>query len=231
MRCVTSTTYSFKINSKPQRRVIPNRGIRQGDPLSPYLFLLCAKGLSALIKKTVDCGQMGGVAVCRNGPKLSHLFFANDSLIFCRASLEECNALQRVLQVYKGASCQQLNQAKTSLFFSSNTRRQIQEEIKLRFGAQVIKQQEKYLGLPSLVDRNKRNTFNDIKEKLKKSLAGWKKKLLSKAEKEVLIKAMAQAIPTYTMSCFKVPDSLYEELIGMIRNFWWGQKQDEMKMV
>lgn len=67
--------------------------------------------------------------------------------------------------------------------------------------------------------RNKRNTFNDIKEKVKKKLAVWKEKLLSKAKKEILIKVMAQAIPTYTISCFKVSDSLYEELIGMIRNF------------
>ena len=67
--------------------------------------------------------------------------------------------------------------------------------------------------------RSKRNTFNDIKEKLKKNLAGWKEKLLSKAGKEVLIKAVAQTIPTYIMSCFKVPDSLCEELTGMILNF------------
>ena len=108
--------------------------------------------------------------------------------------------------------------------------RLIQEEIKVKFGAQVIKQHEKYLGLLSLVGRSKRNTFNDIKEKLKKNLAGWKEKLLSKAGKEVLIKAVAQTIPTYIMSCFKVPDSLCEELTGMIWNFWWGQKQDEKKM-
>lgn len=86
------------------------------------------------------------------------------------------------------------------------------------------------LGLPSLVGKNKRNTFNDIKDKLRKKLAGWKEKLLSKAGKEILIKAMAQAIPTYTMSCFKLPDSLYEELSSMIRNFWWGQKPEKKKV-
>lgn len=72
--------------------------------------------------------------------------------------------------------------------------RDVQEEIKQRFGAQVIKRHEKYLGLPSLVGRNKRNTFNAIKEKLGKTLAGWKEKMLSKVGKEVLIKAVAQAI-------------------------------------
>ena len=84
-----------------------------------------------------------------------------------------------------------MNQAKTSLFFSSNTLGNIKEEIKNRFGAQVIKQHEKYLGLPSLVGRCKCNTFNEIKEKLGKKLVDWKEKMLSKAGKEVLIKAVA----------------------------------------
>ncbi|KAK9985868.1 hypothetical protein SO802_030819 [Lithocarpus litseifolius] len=205
MRCVTSVTYSVKINEKPRGHFFPSRGLRQGDPLSPYLFLLCAEGLSALIKVAVDKGVMSGLAMCRNGPKISHLFFADDSLIFCKASFEECNALQQVLEVYEKASGQQLNRAKTSLFFNGNTPRGVKEEIKTRFGAQVIKQHEKYLGLPSL------------------------EKLLFKAGKEILIKAVAQAIPTYTMSCFKTPDFLYEELTGMIRNFWWGQRRDEKK--
>ena len=138
--------------------------------------------------------------------------------------MEECDSLQRILQVYERALGQQLNRAKTSLFFSSNTNPSVQEEIKQRFGAQVIGQHEKYLGLPSLVGRKRRNTFNDIKEKLVKKLAGWKEKLLSKASNEVLIKAVTQTIPTYIMSCFKLPDTLCEELMSMIHNFWWGQK-------
>lgn len=78
----------------------------------------------------------------------------------------------------------------------------------------------KYLSLPSLVGKNKRHTFNEIKEKLHRKLAGWKEKMLSKVGKEVLIKAVAQAIPMYTMSCFRLPDALCEELTSMIRNFW-----------
>ena len=94
----------------------------------------------------------------------------------------------------------------------------------------MIRQHEKYLGLPSLVGKNKRNSFNAIKEKLNKKLAGWKEKLLSKVGKEVLIKVVAQAILTYTMRCFKIPNSLCDEMTSMIRNFWWGQKRDERKM-
>ena len=125
--------------------------------------------------------------------------------------------------MYEKASSQQLNHAKTSSFFSTNTSREVQEEIKVRFGAQVIKQHEKYWGMPSLVRRNKKASFSDIKDKLSKKLADWKGKLLSKVGKEVLIIAIAQAIPTYTMSCFKIPDSLCDDLTSMIRQFWWGQ--------
>lgn len=78
--------------------------------------------------------------------------------------------------------------------------------------------------------RDKRNTFTSIKEKLGKKFVGWKEKMLSKAGKEVLIKGVAQAIPTYTMSCFKLPDSLSKKLTSMIWNFWWGQKNDEKKI-
>ena len=175
-----------------------------------------------MIKKAMVEGDLHGVVVCRRGPKILHLFFANDSLIFCRASLEECDSLQRIFQVYEAASGQQLNRTKTSLFFNSNTDTSVKEEIKNRFGAQVIKNHEKYLGLPLMVGRNKRNSFNSIKEKLAKKLSGWKEKLLSKVRKEILIKVVAQAIPTYTMSCFKLPDSLCDELTSLIRNFWWG---------
>ena len=146
-------------------------------------------------------------------------FFVDNSLIFYKESLEKCDSLQRVSHIYENASGQQLNQAKTSLFFSSNTQKEIQEEIKNKFGAQVIKQHEKYLGLLSLAGWNKMSTFNGIKEKLGKKLARWKEKLLSKAGKEVLIKVVAQAIPTYTISCFMMPDSLCDDLTSMIRNF------------
>lgn len=121
-----------------------------------------------------------------------------------------------MLLFYELALRQQLNRAKTSLYFSSNTAREVQEDIKARFGAQVIKQHEKYLGLLSLVVRNKKNMF--------------KEKLLSKFGKEILIKAVAQAIPTYSISCFKILDALCEEMTSLIRNFWWGQKNEERKM-
>ena len=84
-------------------------------------------------------GEMERVTTCRGAPRLSHLFFADDNIIFCKAIIEECNALQRILGVYEQASGQQFNRTKTALFFSKNTPDDIKEEIKNRFVAQVIR--------------------------------------------------------------------------------------------
>lgn len=175
-----------------------------------------------MIKKAMDFGRMEGIAICQGGPRVSHLFFANDSIIFYKATSKECDALQQILNVYENSSGQQLNRSKTSLFFSPNTSEVTKNEIKSRFGAQVIRQHEKYLGLPSLIGRNKKKSFREIKEKLAVKLVGWKEKLLSKAGKEMLIKVVAQSIPTYAISCFKIPNSLCDAMTRLIRNFWWG---------
>ena len=99
-----------------------------------------------------------------------------------------------------------------------------------KFGAGVVQHHEKYLGLPPLVGRGKRKAFNQIKDQVGRKIASWKGKLLSYAGKEILIKEVAQATPMYTMSCFKLPDTLCKELNPLMGNFWWGQKDKERKM-
>ena len=89
MSCVTSSSFSVRINGKAYGNIRPSRGLRQGDLLSPYLFLLCAEGFSSMLAKAQEEGRLHGVAVCRRAPCISHLLFANDSLIFCKASQEE----------------------------------------------------------------------------------------------------------------------------------------------
>lgn len=99
----------------------PTRGLRQGNPFSPYLFFICVEGLSTLLTRFVEDGLLKGVAACLRGPAVSHLFFANDSLIFCRVTREDYTSLKNILETYEHAYGQQLNRDKTSLIFSSNT--------------------------------------------------------------------------------------------------------------
>ena len=91
--------------------------------------------------------------------------------------------------------------------------------MKEMFGARVVQHHEKYLGLPSLVGRGKRKAFNQIKDQVGRKIANWKGKLLSHTGQEILIKAVAQVTPMYTMSCFKLPDTLCKELNSLMGNF------------
>ena len=119
LECIKSVTYSVLVNGEAKGHIIPTRGIRQGDPLSPYLFLLCSKGLNGLIQHAADVGEVEGVSLCRNGPKISHLFLTDDSLLFCWARIEDINTIQEILRKYEKASGKKINSEKTNLFFSA----------------------------------------------------------------------------------------------------------------
>jgi hypothetical protein len=230
MECVRFVSYFVLINGEPKGYFHSSRGLRQRDPISPYLFLLCAKGLHALLTRATVSRQLQGLSISRGGPKLTHLFFADDCVLFCRATIMECNTILDILRRYERALVQQINQDKTTLFFSASTASITQEEIKNALQLPDIKHYETYLGLPSMVGWSKYASFSQKKERMWRKVQGWKEKLLTQAGKETLIKAVIQAIPTYTMHCFKLPKKLCSNLEGIIRNFWWGHKDATKKV-
>ena len=230
MACVHSVSYPVLINGEPKGYFHLSRRLHQGDPISPYLFLLCAEGLHALLTRATFSHWIQGLSISREGPKLTHLFFADDSVLFCRATLQDCNTIMEILRRYERASGQQINQDKTTIFFSASTSLVVQKDIQEALHLPVIKQYETYLGLPSLVGRSKSTSFVQLKERLWRKVQGWKERLFTQARKEVLIKAVLQAIPTYTMHCFKLPKWLCTDLEGIICNFWWGHMGDSQKV-
>ena len=174
-----TVSYSILVNGEPKGLFRPSKGFRQGDPLSPYLFLFCAEGLNAILKEAASKGEIHGFSICRNGLKLTHLFFVDDCLLFCRASLTECEKIQELLGFYEDALGQMINKSKTTLFFSKNTNARTMEEIKLSLHVPAIQHYEKYLGLPSFVGRGKKACFTQIKQRIWEKMQGWKEKLLS----------------------------------------------------
>ena len=230
MSCVTTPSFSILINGKPFGMIHPSRGIRQGDPLSPYLFLLCAEGFTALLNKAESEGRIKGISICRGAPKVTNLMFADDSLLFCQASRDEGETIAEILQTYERASGQSINLEKSSVYFSSNTSEGQKGQILEALGVQEVDRFESYLSLPSLIGRAKYSTFSYLKDKIWKKLQGWKGMLLSRAGKEILIKAVAQSIPTYTMSVFQIPLKLCDELDALCAKFWWGQVGNERKI-
>ena len=159
MGCVKIVSYFVLVNGDPCGMIFPTKGIRQRDPLSPFLFFLCTEGLNGLIKKVELQGDIHGYSLCRRGPKLTQLLFVDDSLIFCRSTMEECDKVLDILDKYEEASGQKVNRSKTSLFFSNSVPEEVKHEIKVKFGVPEIMHYEKYLWLPSLVGKRKKREF------------------------------------------------------------------------
>ena len=106
-------SYSILVNSVAYGSITPTRGLRQGDPISPYIFLLCADAFSPLINNAALNQKISGVSICRGCPRITHLFFADDSLLFCKANGQECQYLIEILQLYETASRQKINADKS----------------------------------------------------------------------------------------------------------------------
>ena len=138
MSCMKSVSYSILLNGQPVGNIKPSRGLCQGDPLSLYLFLLCAMGLQGLLQKAEMEGKIKGVAISRYGPRVSHLFFADDSVLFCRATKAECQRVLDILAIYERGTGQKINKEKTNIFFSSNTLQQTQSRIQHLLGVPAI---------------------------------------------------------------------------------------------
>ena len=171
-----------------------------------------------------------GVVSCQHGVHISHLLFADDSLLFYQATVQECQVLLNILAQYESASGQAINRQKTSLFFSRNTKQDTRDMIRSLLGARIMTDCEKYLGLPMVGGRAKTTTFREIQERVAKRVLGWKEKFISKAGREILIKTVAQSIPTYSMGLFKLPKAMCNAINSTLANYWWGQKYDERKI-
>lgn len=115
MECVQLVTYAILINGQYVWKIKPSRGLQQGDPISPYLFLICVAALSFLLSQAKNRGIITGVPTSKNGPRLSHRFFADDSLLFCKVNSVEWRRITRLLERYEEASGQRLNKNKTSI--------------------------------------------------------------------------------------------------------------------
>ncbi|KAH9782560.1 reverse transcriptase domain-containing protein [Citrus sinensis] len=228
MKCISSVSFSLIINGSVRGVIKPQRGLRQGCPLSPYLFITCAEVFSSLLLQAEQQKLIHGLSFGKE-LSISHLLFADDSLIFSRASMTDCGNLKKILDCYSAASGQIFNFEKSSLFLSGNVQHDRATAIGQIFHLNIVSRHEKYLGLPAMIGRKRSNFFNDIKLKVFNKISNRQHKFFSCGGKEVLIKAAAQAIPAYAMSVFKIPMGVCNDIQKTVADFWYFQNKDFMK--
>ena len=229
MQCVSSVTYSFLINGSPRGRVKPSRGIRQGDPLSPYIFIMCSEVLSGLCNKAQEEGALKGIRIARGCTRLNHLLFADDTMFFIRASKESTKTLRRVLQRYESASGQSINADKSTVTFSKRTPAALKQIAKDTLGIEKEGGVGKYLGLPEHFGRRKRDLFSSIIDRIKQKARSWSNRHLSPAGKLTMLKSVLSPIPSYSMTCFKLPLSLCDRIQSALTRFWWDSPDGQRK--
>lgn len=230
MECVTSVSYFFLINGGSQGKVIPSRGLRHGDPLSPYLFILCSEVLSGLCCKAQLNGVLTGIRVARHSPQVNHLLFPDDTIFFCKADSASCSSLAVILHQYELASGQSINLQKSAITFSakppSNMRARARQILKIRNEGGA----SKYLGLPENFGRQKRDIFASLVDRIRQKSHSWSSRFLSPAGKQVLLKSVFSSMPSYSTPCFKLPKSLCKQIQSLLTRFWWDDKPDKRKM-
>ncbi|XP_056695804.1 uncharacterized protein [Spinacia oleracea] len=180
-----------------------------------------------MINKAVESGDIHGARASRNGPAVSHLLFADDILLFARANRRECQKIVDILNIYEAASGQKINYDKSEVSFSKGVCESRKGELLDILKMKQVDEHAKYLGIPTIIGRSKKSVFAALKDRIWKKLQGWKEKLLSRAGKEVLIKSVIQAIPTYIMGIYKLPGKYYpngdflESYRGPASSFAW----------
>uniref|UniRef100_A0A8R7U6B0 Reverse transcriptase domain-containing protein n=1 Tax=Triticum urartu TaxID=4572 RepID=A0A8R7U6B0_TRIUA len=162
MKCVSSVRFTVRVNGELLPFFDPSRGLRQGCPMSPFLFLLCAEGLTSLLNSYGGGVVDRGIRVSFRAPWVSHLLFADDSLIFISATQESADRLNAILLIYATCSGQSVNREKSVVFFSPNTPYTRWQTVKFVLGIQVEAFSDRYLGLPTPVSRITSGTFDHI---------------------------------------------------------------------
>ena len=150
MQCVSTVSYKIKVNGDLTKEIVPTRGLRQGNPLSPYLFLICAEGFSGLLHEAERVGNMEGVTICEDAPSITHLLFADDSLLLLKVNDGNANHLRHVLQLYEECSGQVINKVKSLILFSKNCGPTRKSEFMAALDLSQEAKSDEYLGLPCI---------------------------------------------------------------------------------
>ncbi|KAA3467965.1 LINE-1 reverse transcriptase isogeny [Gossypium australe] len=208
MSAITSSSMQILWNGVPTRKFKLVRGIHQGCPLSPYLFVLCMKGLGHSIRANRDASKWKSIWLSRSGPELLHLFFAGDLVIFCKAQLEQARLLESILKLFCANSGHRISVRKSNIYFSKSTEG----------------------GVPLLHERVTSSMLGFIVEKVRRKLQNWDARKLSIVGRITLAKSVLLSIPNYFMQSLMILKGVCFDIEKFVRQFIWGSTEGPTKM-
>jgi hypothetical protein len=230
VHCISSVRFSVLVNGTPTGFFSSSLGLRQGDPLSPLLFVIVMEALSKLFSITVQRGFLSGFSVGSgsNGViNISHLLFAGDTLVFCGANPDHLHYLRLLFLSFEAFSGLKINLAKLVLVLVGYVNNM--DELASILGCRVSSLPLKYLGLPLGAPFKAKSCWDEVVGKIERWLASWKRLYLSKGDRVTLIKSTLSNLPTYFFPLFPISSSVASCIEKLHRDFLWGGIGEEFK--
>jgi hypothetical protein len=230
--CISSARFSVLVNGVPSGFFGSSRGVRQGDPLSPFLFVLVMEAFSRMLGAFTDRGLISGFSVGTREPDrvtVSHLLFADDTLVFCGANASQIRHLGALLVCFEAVAGLKVNLSKSALFPVGLVDNVGQLAGLLGCGSGEVPL--KYLGLPLGASFKLKTMWAGLEDLMLRRLAPWKRLYLSKGGRVTLIKSTLSNMPTYLLSLFPIPADVAKRIEKIQRDFLWGGMNDEFKYI
>ncbi|XP_057774812.1 uncharacterized protein LOC130993791 [Salvia miltiorrhiza] len=222
-----SARISILYNGRTSGYFACSRGVRQGDPLSPILFGLAEDVLSHLITNCVSANQLMPMSFSRATFFPTHLFYADDIIIFCRASARNARKIKEILHYYASLSGQICSNEKSSLFLGPGVSSTMGRSLQRELGFAISKLPVTYLGVPLFIGCPRASHFAHIKDRILQKFDSWQGRQLSMAGRLCLVKSVIQSSIVHSMMTFRWPKSLLHEIDKKCRNFIWTGRIDK----
>ena len=211
--CISTTSFSVLISGSPASFFPSSRGLRQGDPLSPYLFVIGMEALSCLINRVVEGNYLSGSRIAdgrREELAISHLIYADDTLFFCEADKDQLKFLSWILMWFEAMTGLKINLNKSKIIPIGPVANV--GELASELGCKVGSLPTFYLGLPLGAKHKALGVWDSVEERFRKRLASWKIQYISKGGRVTLIRSTLSSLPIYCLSLFRMPQKVCAKL-------------------
>eukprot|EP00253_Pinus_taeda_P011270 PITA_11270 len=225
---IKSPRYSIMVNGTPSTPFSPSRGIRQGDPLSPFLFVILMEGLSKLMAKRKEDGQIKGLQPIRSCPATTHQQFVDDTMLHGTPTVKEAITYRDILHLCSRASGMEINFSKSTIFFF-NTHQVVQSHLSRLLGFKIGSLPSRYLGAPLTLKPWQKAHWEKILANMERRCKHWTNRALNFVGRLVLTKAILQAIPQYLLSILPAPKGILDEIRSIQRSFLWSGNSEKRK--